>query len=479
MQRKHFLASAAGALLPTGAQSRKPLNVVFFLTDDHGAWALNYTGCREMHTPNLNRLAESGARFTNAFAATPVCSPSRATYMTGRLPSRHGIQDFINCRPAHSEVNDCTGPQARHYLDGQPTLSGTLAAAGYKAGLAGKWHMGGDNVMQAGFSYWATIPGGGGTYRNPAFVKNGKTVNTEGMKTDRVGDFALEFLDQTAGQPFFLYMPFFAPHNPYDFQAEEYRKLYKDSKFSCFPRLPDHRWLRRTVDGRPAAPVKDHNNEASMLAYSALVSAVDHNVGRVVQHLEKLGVLDNTLIVFTADQGHNCGHHGVWGKGNGTVPFNVFEESIRVPMIWNHRGAIKPGQVFPQFVSSYDFMPSLLDYAGLKAPADPYRAGRSYANLLRHKRYEERAELYFEYSYMRAVRTKRWKYIRRAGDWPSELFDLEKDPGEERSILDTSEGREVAAQLGKKLDAFFAARGAPPIEDWRTTTKQVLTTYSR
>lgn len=479
MKRRQFLSSAVGFLLPVRSQSTKPLNIVFFLTDDHGAWALNYAGCKEMHTPNLNRLAAEGARFTNAFAATPVCSPSRMTYMTGRLPSRHGVQDYIPCRVEGTEVNDCAGSGARQFLEGQPTLSETLAKAGYKAGLAGKWHMGGDDRMQAGFSYWATIPGGGGTFRDATFIKNGERVKTTGMKTDRVGDFAIEFLDQAASGPFYLYMPFFAPHIPYDYQSEEYREPYKDSKFSCFPRLPDNPWVRRKVDGRPAAPLKDHNNEASMLAYSALVTAMDHNVGRVVAHLEKLGIRDNTLIVFSADQGHNCGHHGVWGKGNATVPLNVLEESIRVPLIWNHRGTIRPGQVFSQFVSSYDFMPTLLDYAGVKAPKDPYRVGDSYAALLRGQRHRERNELFFEYSYMRAVRTKRWKYIQRADNWPSQLFDLEKDPGEERSILETSEGREVAAQLSRKLNDFFKSAGAPPIEEWRSTTKQVLSVYSR
>ncbi|MCU0247198.1 MAG: sulfatase-like hydrolase/transferase, partial [Bryobacter sp.] len=472
MTRRTFVASAAGL-------QKKPLNVVFFLTDDHGAWALNHAGCKELHTPNLDRLASEGARFDNAFAATPVCSPSRATYLTGRLPSHHGIQDFLLFGFRPGMANDCAGPTAKQFLAGQPTFSESLAKAGYKVGLSGKWHIGQDDRMQAGFSYWATVPGGGGTFRDATFVKNGETVKTSGMKTDRVGDFGIEFLNQTGGQPFCLFMPFYAPHTPYDFQSNEYRRPYENSKFGCFPRLPVHPWRMRTLEGAIGGTLKDDGNEESMRSYSALITAMDHNVGRVLTHLDRMGVRDNTVVVFTADQGHNCGHHGLWGKGNATIPFNMYEESIRVPLIWSHRGRIKPGLRLSRMVSSYDFMPTLLDYVGVAAPEDRHRAGESYAGLLNATRSEDREELYFEYEYVRAVRTKRWKYIHRVEGWPSELFDLQNDPGEERNVLETPAGRKTAVELQRKLQAFFERKGAPPIEQWRSTTRQVLPRYGR
>jgi choline-sulfatase len=479
MNRRTFVTGAASTLILRSQPAKKPVNVVVFLTDDHGAWAVNYAGCKDLHTPNLNRLAAGGAQFTNAFAATPVCSPSRATYLTGRLPSHHGIQDFLLFGFRPGMANDCVGPTAKRFLAGQPTFSETLANAGYKVGLSGKWHMGDDDKMQAGFSYWATVPGGGGTFRDATFVKNGERVKTTGMKTDKVGDFAIEFLNSTAGHPFCLFVPFYAPHTPYDYQASDYRKPYENSSFSCFPRLPNHRWRMRSLEGSVAGNLKDDGNEESMRSYSALVTALDHNTGRIVDHLEKMGVRDDTLIVFTADQGHNCGHHGLWGKGNATIPFNMYEESIRVPLIWNHRGRVRQGQQFSQMVSSYDFMPTLLDYVGVRAPEDRHRAGDSYAGLLRGESQADRGELYFEYAYVRAIRTRRWKYIERAEGWPSELFDLQKDPGEERNILDTAAGKKVAAELRPKLQAFFERKGAPPLDQWRTTTKQVLPTYSR
>jgi arylsulfatase A-like enzyme len=433
---------------------------------------VHHSGCKEIETPHIDRLAAGGARFANAFAATPVCSPSRATYMTGRLPSHHGIQDFL------MSAVDCIGPTAKQFLAGQPTFSESLAKAGYKVGLAGKWHMGADATMQAGFSYWATVPGAASTFRDAVFVKNGETVKTSGMKTDRVGDFAIEFIDQSKHQPFCLFVPFYAPHTPYDHQSEEYRKPYEKSPFSCFPRMPQHPRRMTTLQGRRTATLDDHGNVKSMLAYSALVTAADHNMGRVLAHLDKLGLRNNTLVIFSADQGHNSGHHGLWGKGNATIPFNMYEESVRVPLIWNLPGRIKAGKVQGQLVSSYDFMPSLLDYLGVDPPADRHRVGRSYAPLLRGERYRDREEIFFEYGYVRAVRSKRWKYVERVDGFPSELFDLQTDPGEAKDLFGTPEGNAVAKGMSARLRAFFDGAGAPPPEQWRSTTRQALPRYN-
>ena len=171
------------------------------------------------------------------------------------------------------------------------------------------------------------------------------------------------------------------------------------------------------------------------MSYSALVSGVDQNVGRIVKKLEELGLRENTLIVFSADQGWNAGHHGAWGKGNATIPFNMYEESIRVPLIWNHPGKIAAGQVLDPLVSTYDFFPTILDYAGVTAPADRTRVGRSYAPFLRGERPAWREELYFEYCYVRAVRTQTLKYIQRTDDWPDEMFDMEGDPSESVNLI--------------------------------------------
>src|SRR5947208_14530647 len=148
-----------------------------------------------------------------------------------------------------------------------------------------------------------------------------------------------------------------------------------ESKFPCFPDEPMHPWQNSGL-------ANNHGNRASKHAYSALITGMDDNLGRIVKRLEELGDRDNTLVIFTADQGWNAGHHGVWGKGNGTWPFNLYEESIRVSLIWNHPGRIRAGQQPAPMVASYDYFPTLLDYLGLPPHKDPKLAGHSYGCLV-------------------------------------------------------------------------------------------------
>jgi choline-sulfatase len=467
--RRNLLGRAAAApfVLTPGRAATPRTNVVMFMTDDHGAWTLPPYGCSEMHTPNIDRLAAEGARFTRAFACTPVCSPSRMTYMTGRFPSHHHVQDWL--RPV-----DSFGPKSRLWLQDQPTYAEALAKSGYILGMSGKWHMGHDDQAQVGFTFWNSVPGGGGPYRNIDFIKNGNRVHIDGYKTDAVADGALEFLDQVKGKdsPFYLLVPFYAPHTPYNYQPEAYRKWYNNSKFSCFPDLPMHPWQNRGLR-------RHHGNRESKHAYSALISGVDYNVGRILQRLGELGARENTLVVFTADQGWNAGHHGVWGKGNGTWPFNMYEQSIQVPLIWNFPGKIRAGQTPSPMVSSYDYFATILDYLGVEAPRDPKRVGRSYAAFLRGQTPRWQNRLYFEYSYVRALRTDNLKYIERTKEWPSELYDLEADPDEKRNVIDDPAYRKQLETFRSDLRRFFANVGAPPIEKWRSTTTQELTVYTR
>lgn len=467
VSRRQLLSGAAVAPflhIAGRAATRKP-NVVMFMTDDHGAWATGAYGCRDMHTPHINRLAAGGTRFTRAFACTPVCSPSRMTYMTGRIPSQHHVQDWL--RPI-----DSFGPRSHRWLAGQPTYSEALAAHGYQLGMSGKWHMGEDAQAQAGFTWWNTVPGGGGTYKNPTFVKNGKLFKTLGYKTDFVTAGAIDFLDQVGDGPFFLYAPFYAPHTPYNFQPSGYQKPYRNCAFSCFPDLPMNPWQNPSLKGL------FHNRHAK-LAYSSLITGVDYSIGLILKRLEDLGLRDNTLVIFTADQGWNAGHHGVWGKGNGTIPFNMYEQSLQVPLLWNFPGRIAAGKTLNPMVSSYDFMPTILDYLGVPIPDDPERVGRSYAPFLRGEHPEWRNRLYFEYCYVRGIRTENLKLIVRTKKWPSELYDLEADPNEKRNLIDDPSYASERKSLRADLDNFFRRAGAPPLDKWRTTTTQHLTVYHR
>lgn len=461
--RREFAAAATSAFSAGQSRPAPKSNVVFFMTDDHGAWSLGAYGCGDIHTPNLDRLAAGGALFTRAYACTPVCSPSRMTYLTGLLPSHHGVQDYL-------VRADAAGPRSRRFLEGLPTYSEILAKHGYTLGMCGKWHMGRDEQAQAGFTYWAAVPGGGGTYRDPEFIVNGVARRMRGFKTDLVANFALEFINRYKDRPFLLQVPFYAPHTPYDYQPEDYRKPYSEAKFSCFPDMPRHPRQSPQLYGI-------HGKRESKTSYSALVTGVDYNVGRILRRLEELGLRENTVVIFTADQGWNAGHHGVWGKGNGTIPFNLYEESLRVPLIWNHPGRIRAGRVISSMVSAYDFFPTILEYLGVPAPKDARRPGRSYAPLLRGERPEWRNRLYFEYAYVRGVRTEHMKYVERTQEWPSELYDLEADPDETRNLIAEPSYESQLKALRADLAGFFRHAGAPPLSEWRSTTTQELHVY--
>lgn len=459
ISRRQFLSAAAPALF----RKRRP-NFVVFLTDDHGPWAWQ-DECQEFRTPHLTRLARSGMTFTRAYSATPVCSPSRMTLFTGLLPCQHGVQDYL--LPEES-----FGLGARRYLDGRFTWSQRLQEAGYVLGMSGKWHMGDDPAPQAGFSFWVTVPGGGGTYRDAPFWKNGQRTHAPGFKTDVQGDFALEFLESRASrpEPFCLYLPFYAPHTPYDFQPERDRMPYAESTFGCFPRLPRH--PRQNLSLR-----NHHLREESMRSYSALVTGIDENVGRILHQIERMGAWEDTIVVFTADQGWNAGHHGVWGKGNGTVPFNLYEESVRVPMIWHAPGRIPPGRRCEALISHYDFLPTLLDLAGEASAVPRGLPGRSYRAWLEGRRPRWREDLYFEYAYVRGIRTSREKLILREPGLPGEYYDLAADPGETQNLFADPALQARQARLERPLRSFFFSLGAPPLAEWRRTTTQKLFDY--
>jgi arylsulfatase A-like enzyme len=433
--------------------------VVLIMTDDHGAWSLGCYGNTEAHTPNIDALAASGLRFTNAFAAAAVCSPSRMTYMTGKMPCQHGVQDYI-------VAAESRGKQRGRFLDGHTTYSELLAGQGYTLGMYGKWHMGDDARPQKGFKHWLTIAGA--PYRDPTFFRGGEEVQLRGYKTDLITDEALHFIERNQDGPFFLKVSYNAPHTPYDFQPEEYRRPYLDSSFPAFPQDAPHPNQIRVY--------RQHLGKAeTRLSYMALVRGVDQNTGRILRALERFGLRRNTLVIFCADQGFNCGHHGVWGKGNGTLPFNMYEETIRIPFIWSLPGAI-PAAESDAMVSTYDFLPTLLDFVGAAGPADHSLAGRSFAGLLRTggQAAWRSDRVFVEYAYARGIRTRRFKYVRKGDGHADEFYDLEADPLERRNMASDANHAGNAARFRDELDTWFAQRGAPAIDEWRASARNTL-----
>lgn len=439
-------------------------NILFVLTDDQGYWALGCNGNRDILTPHIDRLAAEGARFENFFCASPVCSPARASLLTGRIPSQHGVHDWIR-------AGNC-GPGAIEYLRGMRGYTEDLADAGYTCALSGKWHLGDAALPQKGFTKWYTHQRGGGNYYNAPMIKNGRMIEEPGYVTDAITDNALEFMSEMAAQdtPFYLGVHYTAPHSPWTGgnHPAELTELYEGCAFSDCPVREPHPWA--IFSTAPDAPTRENakHPQESLKGYYAAVTGVDRGVGRLMRRLGELGVLDNTLVVFTADNGFNCGHHGIWGKGNGTFPLNMYDTSVKVPLVMWHPARIPAGRVVRHMVSAYDFMPTLLDYLRLPPPERPELPGRSFAALLEGEEQpiNESAPVvvFDEYGPARMIRTYVDKYVCRYPYGPDEYYDLKGDPGEERNLIDAPEHALRIRELKRQLEAWFARYADPAID---------------
>ena len=435
-------------------------NVLFILTDDQGIWAAGCYGNPEIRTPNLDRLAATGTRFEHFFVATPVCSPSRATLLTGRIPSQHGVHDWIR------EGN--VGPGAIRYLEGELCSTDLLARHGWTCGLSGKWHLGDSQIPQHGFGDWFVHQKGGGPYNDAPMVRNGQLVTEPGYVTDVITDEALRMMDRyaAAGSPFYLSVHYTAPHSPWTGHPQAIVDSYDDCPFLSCPQEPIHPWARSLTE-------QNLGNRESLKGYFSAVTAMDANVGRLLERLEALGLREETLVVFCSDNGFSCGHHGFWGKGNGTSPRNMYENSIKVPFIASHPGRIPQGRVEPSMVSAYDFYPTLLDYLGLPVPVEACNLpGQSFAPLLADRSRSageplpghECVVIYDEYGPVRMIRTQEWKYVYRHAYGPHELYDLVHDPDERANLADEPGQQARIAELKATMDAWFA-RYVDPVRD--------------
>ncbi|NKB66269.1 MAG: sulfatase-like hydrolase/transferase [Candidatus Latescibacteria bacterium] len=421
-------------------------NIVFILTDDQGVWAAGCYGNPEIRTPNLDRLAAQGVRFANFFVAIPVCSPSRATFLTGRMPSQHGVHDWI--RQGNTGTDEAT------YLKGEVAYTDILAAHGYTCGLSGKWHLGNSQLAQHGFDHWYVHQQGGGSYNDAPMVRNGELITEPGYVTHAITDDALNFIDAHAGEanPFYLGVHYTAPHSPWTGHPQEIVDSYDDCPFESCPQEPIHPW----AVGHPLSE-NCLGNRAMLKGYFAAVTAMDADVGRILDKLDETGIRRDTLVVFVSDNGFSCGHHGFWGKGNATYPLNMYENSIKVPALISHPGRIAAGQVQEALVSAYDFMPTLLDYLGLPMPESGNLPGVSFAPLLNGQPQALRDEvvIYDEYGTTRMLRTTQWKYIHRYSDGPHELYDLVNYPDERHNLVDDPAQTQRLQELRAQLETWF------------------------
>ena len=455
---------------------RRP-NIVLFMSDDQGAWAQGCAGNPEVRTPAQDRLAASGTRFSSFFCASPVCSPARATFLTGRIPSQHGVMDWIsvgNLQDPQGEWSWSRQPdRAIEYLKGMPGYTDHLAREGYTCALVGKWHLGDSARPQKGFSWWFPHAWGGSPYYGAPMVRNGAPYRETRYVTEAITEGALEFLASPAAQggeggPFYLSVHYTAPHSPWDrnnHPHDLYDSYRSGCAFTATPDEPPHPWQS------PTAPQGRGEARKELLAgYYAAISAMDAGLARIVEKVGAMGIREETLLVFTSDNGMNMGHHGIWGKGNGTFPLNMYDTSVKVPFIASLPGTIPEGRVSDALVSQYDWMPTLLDLLGIEAPGLDRLPGKSFAPILcgTEARGGDAVVVYDEYGPVRMVRTRDWKYVHRYPYGPHELYHLARDPEERVNLHDGPaehpEAAKKAVELKATLDKWFA-RYADPARD--------------
>ncbi|MCD3352050.1 sulfatase-like hydrolase/transferase [Clostridium botulinum D/C] len=437
----------------------KKTNIISIITDDQGYWSMGCYGNDDAITPTLDSLANNGIRFENFFCVSPVCSPARASIYTGRIPSQHGIHDWLD------EWNN--GHTTEEYLKGQSTFVEILAKNGYECAMSGKWHLGAADKPQNGFKYWYSHQKGGGPYYGAPMYKDGKLIHEERYVTDVMTDYGLDFIEKqrNSKNPFYLSLNYTAPHAPWspENHPKELLDLYKNCEFNSCPKEGKNDWSIDYI-----FPKTEDERREVLRGYFAALTSVDNNIKRVIDKLRDMNILEDTLIIFTSDNGMNMGHHGIFGKGNGTSPVNMFDTSVKIPCFITKLGEIKP-QVSTDLLSHYDLRPTLLEYLGIKDEVDQEikLPGKSFVKLLKGEKLERddnEIVIYDEYGPARMIRTKEWKYVHRYPAGPHELYDLVNDPDEKVNLIDNEEKQDIVKELRYKLKKWFIQYVNPEID---------------
>ncbi|MDO5678637.1 MAG: sulfatase-like hydrolase/transferase, partial [Propionibacteriaceae bacterium] len=420
-------------------------NLIVVLTDDQGRWAMPHR-MEELVMPNLEELLDDSLELDQFYCASPVCSPARASLLTGRMPSAHGVHDWI--------VGDDPRSSDARYLEGQPTTPQVLAEAGYQCAMSGKWHLGDSSEPEPGFEYWFAHRYGGGPYFNAPIWRDGLPATEERYFTHAVTESALDFIStRDRNRPFYLQVNYTAPHDPWTDgnHPVEYVNLYAVTDFPSVPRDERHPWTLARSD----FDIAFANPEPYLAGYCASLTAVDEGLGQIRDLLEEQGIDDNTVVIYTSDNGFSCGHHGVWGKGNGTWPLNFWDNSVRVPFVAHVPGGSTG--VSDTLVSAASLHPTLCELAGVEPPADDWAAAGSIAPLLRGEAFEapDLVVVVSEYGGARMITDGRWKYVARF-DGPAELYDLHADPAEANNLAETQPER--ANSMAASLQEWYRGR---------------------
>ena len=466
-----LLGGAASALaqstrLPRlGKTGSRPRNVIFVLADDHRYDAMGFLKGQEwLETPQMDRMAREGCHFPNAFVTTALCSPSRASVLTGRYAHTHRIIDNNTPIPA-----------------GTVLFPQYLQQAGYATAFVGKWHMGGEiDDPQPGFDHWVSFKGQG-TYLPSANGLNvdGKRVPQKGYITDELTDYALEWLGaRKKDRPYFLYLSHKAVHAHFE-PAGRHKGKYAGKVFrypatmAATGELARGRpmWVRNQRNSWHGVDYPYHSNldiAEFYRQYAETLCAIDDCLGQIFDALEARAELDSTLVMYMGDNGFAFGEHGLIDKRT------AYEESMRVPFLARCPELFDGGKTVREVVANIDIMPAVLDAMGLKPP--PACDGRSWLPLASGRPVEWRKELLYEYYWERnyphtptlhALRGDRYKFIRCHGIWDSdELYDLEQDPLESHNLIYSEEHQPVVRQMRSRLFEVLQETGGTQIPIW-------------
>jgi len=451
----------------TSAADRPP-NLVFILSDNQGAWTLGCYGNPDIRTPNIDRLAAEGVRFTRALSSNPVCSPTRATFLTGLIPSQHGVHSFLD--PKYM-----MGPQAYNTLREFTSLGEVLQGAGYVCGLSGKWHLGDNLHPSEGFTSWITKPDGHTTeFYNQDIIEDGQVRKEAGYTTDLWTRKGIQFIEQNRDRPFFLFLAYNGPYALGNLMRNQshnrHADYYRGKHFASFPVDTMHPWQ---FANKPF-----HNTQTAMERTACEVSGVDDGVGEVMATLSRLGLDENTLVVYAADQGWMGGQNGMWGMGDHFRPTGAHELMMQIPLIFRHAGKIpaRRGGEAPAeprtsdlLVSNYDFLPTVLSFLGLadRMPAEPPSPGRDFSRAIKGEKIEWENVIFYEMESCRAIREDRWKYVARHPNGPHELYDMQVDPHERFNLYGQPGTDETRARLARRLDEFFTRYADSQYDIWK------------
>ncbi len=434
-------------------------NIIVILVDDMRWDEFGLAGHNYIKTPNIDRIATEGANFKNAFVTSPLCSPSRASFLTGLYAHSHGITD-----------NTDRSKQS-HQLQ---TFPFKLHAQGYNTAFIGKWHMGNDDSQRPGFDYWVALKGQGEAI-DPKLNINGKRLTIKGYVTDILTDYSLKFICQKRNAPFLLYLSHKALH-PNILQrddgsivtikgggfipAERHKGIYADAVFTYRPNafIPpsDKPALARKIDHLPPLGPETATKETEIRERAEMLMAVDEDLGKIYDVLKENGELDNTVIVFTSDNGYFYGEHGLSVERR-----LAYEESIRIPMLIRYPPEIKAGITPEEMVLNIDLAPSLLELAHIIP--DSSLQGKSFLPVLKGQVNDWRSsfiiEYYSDYVFPRivnmgykAVRTEKFKYIHYIDlNRMDELYDLDNDPYELKNIIHFPDTKKVLHEMKDEL----------------------------